>query len=106
MQALFARKLVLTCKALVRFGDALDAIFELAITLRELLGHDVAAASGAAIYDVDRERDSLVYTEFMLCHLTVSGFGRLPFRGAVTMSNDTRCPTLSVVRPARLIPLI
>jgi hypothetical protein len=39
----------------VRFGDALDAIFELTITLRELLGHDVAAASGAAIYDVDCE---------------------------------------------------
>jgi hypothetical protein len=66
--ALFVRKFALACNALVSFGDALDSIFEFAITLRELLGDDVAAAGCAAIYDVDRERDSLVHSKFVLRH--------------------------------------
>jgi len=44
---LFASELALTGNSLVRFGDALDPVLELAIPLWQLLGDQVAAADWA-----------------------------------------------------------
>ena len=65
---LFASKLALAYKSLVRFGSVLDPILKLTVALRQLLRDYVAAAGCAAVYDICRECDSLVHSKFMLCH--------------------------------------
>jgi hypothetical protein len=65
---LFASKLALACNSLVRFRSALDPILKLTVALGLLLGYCVTAAGCGAVYDIRRERGSLIHSKFMLCH--------------------------------------
>jgi hypothetical protein len=55
----------------VTFGGAFDPILKLAVSLRQLLGYDVAAANCPAVDDVRGKRDSLALAKF--CGLPLNG---------------------------------
>src|SRR5258708_14897799 len=63
---LFTSKLALTRNSLVRFGNALDPIFKLAIPLGQLLGHHVAALSGTPLRGACSEPYSLPCSKLVL----------------------------------------
>jgi hypothetical protein len=65
--ALITSKLALTCNSLVRFGDALDPVIELAVSFWKPLGDYVCSACCVVAYAFS-ERNSLAMSELVICH--------------------------------------
>src|SRR5258708_13569574 len=63
---LFTSKLALTRNALVRFGNALDPIFKLAVPLGQLFGHHAPAFGGAPLRGPCGEPHSLACSKLVL----------------------------------------
>jgi hypothetical protein len=66
--ALVTSKLALTCNSLVRFGDALDPVIELAVSFWKPFGDYVCAACCVVAQCAFSERDSLAMSELVICH--------------------------------------
>jgi hypothetical protein len=64
---LLTGKLALTRNSLVKFGDFLDSILKLAVSLGQLLGHHVAPTGRAPIHEVCNESDFLTGLKPVLC---------------------------------------
>ena len=66
--ALLRSKLAVTCNSLVRFGDALDPVTELAVSFRKRLDDCVCATCCVAAQHALSERNSLAKTKLVICH--------------------------------------